>query len=196
MNTLQTATVTRTSKETNITVTIAPDRGESNIETGVGFFDHMLTALSLHSGIPMQIHAVGDLHVDAHHLVEDTGIVLGDALAQALVTKSGIARYGSAYIPMDESLAFCSLDISNRPFLVFNAEFTNPMMGTYDCCLTEEFMRAFAFHAGITLHLSVLYGKNDHHKTEALYKALAHALRMAIAPTQAGFCFSTKGMLG
>ncbi len=193
---MQKATVTRTSRETDITVTVLPDDGVTEITTGVGFFDHMLTALSMHSGIPMQIHGAGDLHVDAHHLVEDTGIVLGQALAKALGDKSGIARYGSAYIPMDESLAFCSLDISNRPFLVFQGEFTNPMMGSYDCCLTEEFLRAFAFHAGITLHVTILYGKNDHHKTEAVYKALAHALRMALTPTQPGTCFSTKGMLG
>lgn len=188
------AVVTRTSKETDITVSVGGEKAE--IQTGIGFFDHMLTALSVHSGISMEIHAKGDIHVDAHHLVEDTGIVLGQALAKALGDKNGIARYGNAAIPMDESLAFCSLDISNRPFLVFNAEFTNPMMGAYDCCLTEEFMRAFAFQAGITLHINLLYGKNDHHKTEAIYKAVAHALRRAVAPTEPGKCFSTKGMLG
>ncbi len=193
---MNTATVTRTSKETDITVTILPENGVTEISTGVGFFDHMLTALSVHSRIPMQIRAVGDIHVDSHHLVEDTGIVLGQALAKALGDKSGIARYGSAYIPMDEALAFCSLDISNRPFLVFMGEFTNPMCGAYDCCLTEEFLRAFAFNAGITLHVNMMYGKNDHHKIEAAYKAVAHALRMAVSPTQAGECFSTKGMLG
>lgn len=193
---MQTATVTRTSKETDITVTIFPEDGKTDISTGIGFFDHMLTALSVHSGIPLHIHAKGDIHVDAHHTVEDTGIVLGQAFAKALGDKSGIARYGSAYIPMDEALAFCALDICNRPFLVFDAEFTNAMIGAYDACLTEEFLRAFAFHAGITLHVRVLYGKNDHHKTEAAYKALAHALRMAAAPTGSGQAFSTKGMLG
>ncbi len=193
---MQTATVTRTSKETEITVTILPEDGSTQISTGIGFFDHMLTALSVHSGIPMQIHAKGDLHVDAHHTVEDTGIVLGQALAAALGDKSGILRYGSAYIPMDESLAFCALDICNRPFLVFDAEFTNAMIGTYDSCLTEEFLRAFAVQAGITLHVRVLYGKNDHHKTEAAYKALAHALRIAVSPGTAGEVFSTKGRLG
>ena len=193
---MTTATVTRTSKETNITVTILPDDGKMEISTGIGFFDHMLTALSMHSGIPMKIHAVGDIHVDAHHTVEDTGIVLGQALAKALGDKSGIVRYGSAYIPMDESLAFCSLDICNRPFLVFHAEFTNPMIGAYDSCLTEEFMRAFAFQSGITLHCNVMYGKNDHHKTEALYKAVAHALKIASAPLESGKTLSTKGMLG
>lgn len=193
---MTTATVTRTSKETDITVTILPENGETKILTGIGFFDHMLTALSVHSQIPMYIRATGDTHVDAHHTVEDTGIVLGQALGKALGDKSGIARYGSAYIPMDESLAFCSLDICNRPFLVFNAEFTNPMIGSYDTCLTEEFLRALAFNAGLTLHVNVLYGKNDHHKTEAAYKALAHALRIASAPTGTGEAFSTKGMLG
>ncbi|MDE5768191.1 MAG: imidazoleglycerol-phosphate dehydratase HisB [Oscillospiraceae bacterium] len=193
---MQTATVIRTSKETDIKIIILPEDQKTEIDTGIGFFDHMLTALSVHSRIPMQIYVKGDLHVDAHHTVEDTGIVLGQAFAKALVDKSGIVRYGSAYIPMDESLAFCSLDICNRAFLVFHAEFTNPMIGAYDTCLTEEFMRAFAFNAGITLHCNVLYGKNDHHKTEALYKAVAHALRTATAPAKSGEVFSTKGMLG
>ncbi|MEE5991628.1 MAG: imidazoleglycerol-phosphate dehydratase HisB [Oscillospiraceae bacterium] len=193
---MQTATVTRTSKETDITVTILPENGKREISTGIGFFDHMLTALTVHSQIPMQIHAKGDIFVDAHHTVEDTGIVLGQALAKALGDKSGIVRYGSAYIPMDESLAFCCMDICNRPFLVFNADFTNPMIGQYDSCLTEEFMRAFAFNAGITLHINMMYGKNDHHKTEAIFKAVAHALRIASAPTGSGEAFSTKGILG
>lgn len=193
---MNTATVTRTSKETDITVTILPEDGQRVIDTGLGFFDHMLTALTVHSGIPMVIQAKGDTFVDAHHTVEDTGIVLGQALSKALGDKSGIVRYGSAYIPMDESLAFCCMDICNRPFLVYQAEFTNPMIGAYDTCLTEEFLRAFAFHAGITLHASVMYGKNDHHKTEALFKAAAHALRIASAPSGTGEAFSTKGMLG
>lgn len=190
------ASVARISKETDIKITILPQNGITEISTGIGFFDHMLTAFSMHSKIPMQIHAKGDIHVDAHHTVEDTGIVLGQAVSKALGDKSGIVRYGTAYIPMDESLAFCSLDICNRPFLVFHAEFTNPMIGAYDTCLTEEFMRAFAFHAGITLHCRILYGKNDHHKTEALYKAAAHALRIASAPAGEGEVFSTKGILG
>lgn len=193
---MQTATVTRTSRETDIIITILPKDQNMEIDTGIGFFDHMLTALSVHSRIPMKIHVKGDIHVDAHHTVEDTGIVLGQVFAKALGDKSGIVRYGSAYIPMDESLAFCSLDICNRAFLVFNAEFTNPMIGAYDTCLTEEFMRAFAFNAGITLHCNVLYGKNDHHKTEAIYKSVAHALRIATAPAAAGEVFSTKGILG
>ena len=189
------ATVTRTSKETDITVTILPEDGRTEISTGIGFFDHMLTALSVHSGIPMQIRAVGDTHVDAHHTVEDTGIVLGQALGQALGDKSGIVRYGHAYIPMDESLAFCALDICNRPYLVFHADFTNAMIGAYDTCLTEEFMRAFAFNAGLTLHCNVMYGKNDHHKTEALYKAVAHALKTAVTLNADGNTLSTKGVL-
>ncbi len=190
------ATESRHSKETNITVTILPEDGQMKISTGIGFFDHMLTALSVHSRIPMVIEAVGDLHVDAHHTVEDTGIVLGRALNKALGDKTGIVRYGSAYIPMDESLAFCCVDICDRPFLVFNGEFTNDMIGAYDTCLTEEFLRALAFNAGLTLHLNILYGKNDHHKTEAAFKALAHALRIASAPTGDGTAFSTKGMIG
>ena len=190
------ATVTRNTRETQITVSVKLDgKGESEISTGIGFFDHMLTALSRHSGISMQIHANGDLHVDGHHTVEDTGIVLGQALNQALGDKSGIARYGSAYIPMDEALSFCSLDLSNRPFLVFRGEFTNQMIGSYDACLTEEFFRALAVNAGITLHLDMCYGKNDHHKCEALFKAFAHALKIAVQKNADGTVLSTKGVL-
>lgn len=190
------ATVTRETKETQITVTVRLDgKGESQIETGIGFFDHMLTAMSKHSGISMQIKTAGDLYVDGHHSVEDTGIVLGQALNKALGDKSGIARYGSAYIPMDEALSFCALDLSNRPFLVFRGEFQNQMIGSYDACLTEEFFRALAVNAGITLHLDMLYGKNDHHKCEALFKAFAHALRTAVTETD-GTVLSTKGALG
>ncbi|MCC8069935.1 MAG: imidazoleglycerol-phosphate dehydratase HisB [Ruminococcus sp.] len=193
---LRTATVNRVTKETQIDVTVTLDnKGISEISTGIGFFDHMLTALSKHSGISMNIHCKGDLHVDGHHTVEDTGIVLGQALNQALKDKSGIARYGSAYIPMDEALSFCSLDISNRPFLVFMGEFTNQMIGEFDTCLTEEFFRAFCFNAGITLHLNMIYGKNDHHKCEALFKAVAHALKMAVAENRDGSTLSTKGVL-
>ena len=155
----------------------------------------MLTALSVHSRISMDIKAKGDLHVDGHHTVEDTGIVLGQAMAQALGNKSGIVRYGSAYIPMDEALAFCSLDISNRPFLVFKGSFTNQYIGNFDACLTEEFFRAFAFNAGITLHTDMVYGTNDHHKCEAVFKAVAHALKMATAFDESGKTLSTKGVL-
>ncbi len=189
------ATVTRNTRETQITVTVRLDgRGESDISTGIGFFDHMLTALSRHSGISMTVRVKGDLEVDGHHSVEDTGIVLGQALNKALGDKSGIARYGSAYIPMDEALSFCALDLSNRPFLVFRGEFTNQMIGSYDACLTEEFFRALAVNAGITLHLDMCYGKNDHHKCEALFKAFAHALKAAVAETD-GTVLSTKGAL-
>lgn len=190
------ATVTRKTKETDITVTVRFDgKGEHEIATGIGFFDHMLTAMSKHSGISMTVRADGDLYVDGHHTVEDTGIVIGQALMQALGDKSGIARYGSAYIPMDEALSFCALDLSNRPFLVFRGEFTNQMIGDYDACLTEEFFRALAVNAGITLHLDMCYGKNDHHKCEALFKAFAHALRIAAAENADGAVLSTKGAL-
>lgn len=188
--------VERKTKETDVAVEVTLDRkGKADVNTGIGFFDHMLTALSVHSGISMNIKCQGDLYVDGHHTVEDTGIVLGQALAQALGDKSGIARYGSAYIPMDEALGFCSLDISNRPFLVFNGEFTNQMIGEYDACLTEEFFRAFAFNAGITLHVNMLYGINDHHKCESVFKAVAHALKIAVKETESGETLSTKGGL-
>ena len=189
------ATVERNTKETQIKVSISMDTNEGySIDTGIGF-DHMLTALSAHSGISMNIKVTGDLYVDGHHTVEDTGIALGQAFAKALGDKSGIARYGSAYIPMDEALGFCSLDISNRSFLVFNGEFQNEKIGEYDTCLTEEFFRAFAYNAGITMHLNIVYGTNDHHKCESLFKAAAHALKQAIKPTKAGETLSTKGVL-
>lgn len=196
MSTVRMGEIARKTKETDIKIRVELDgKGIADIATGIGFFDHMLTALSVHSGISMSIHVAGDLHVDGHHTVEDTGIALGQALAQALGDKSGIARYGTAYIPMDESLAFTSLDISNRPFLVFNAKFTNQSCGGYDVCLTEEFFRAFAFNAGITLHINLLYGINDHHKCEAIYKSAAHALKQAAALTENGKTLSTKGVL-
>lgn len=190
------ATVSRNTKETQITVSVRLDgKGESEIATGIGFFDHMLTAMSRHSGISMTVHANGDLHVDGHHTVEDTGIVIGQALMQALGDKSGIARYGSAYIPMDEALSFCALDLSNRPYVVFLGEFTNQMIGGYDACLTEEFFRALAVNAGMTLHLNMCCGKNDHHKCEALFKAFAHALKAAVKENADGAVLSTKGAL-
>lgn len=196
MNGAGTGEVSRITKETEINIKVELDnKGKADISTGIGFFDHMLTALSVHSGISMSVHVKGDLHVDGHHTVEDTGIALGQALAIALGDKSGIARYGTAYIPMDESLAFTSLDISNRPFLVFNAEFVNQSCGGYDLCLTEEFFRAFAYNAGITLHINLLYGSNDHHKCEAIYKSAAHALKQAVVLTENGKTLSTKGVL-
>lgn len=193
---LRESEISRKTRETDIKIKVRFDEcGKSNISTGIGFFDHMLTALSAHSGISLDINVKGDLHVDGHHTVEDTGIVLGQAFAKALGDKSGIKRYGTAYIPMDESLAFASLDISNRPFLVFNAEFTNDMIGGYDVCLTEEFFRSFAFNTGITLHINLLYGSNDHHKCEAIFKAVAHALKQAVALNKDGKTLSTKGVL-
>ena len=193
---MRSATITRNTKETQITISLSMDgKGNSAIATGIGFFDHMLTALARHSGISLEIRTVGDLHVDAHHTVEDTGIVLGQALAEALGDKSGIARYGSAYIPMDEALSFCALDLSNRPYLVFQGCFTNAMIGSYDACLTEEFFRAVAVNAGMTLHLNMLYGSNDHHKCEALFKAFAHALKAAIRENEDGSVLSTTGVL-
>ena len=196
-STVRVAALDRRTLETQIQMSLELDRkgsGGLSGSTGIGFFDHMLTALSRHSGISMQIKANGDLHVDGHHTVEDTGIVLGQALNEALGNKSGIARYGSAYIPMDEALSFCSLDLSNRPYVVFQGEFTNQMIGSYDACLTEEFFRALAVNAGITLHLNMCYGKNDHHKCEALFKAFAHALKAAVQETD-GTILSTKGAL-
>lgn len=191
---IRSGSVSRKTRETDITVSVTLDgNGRAEIDTGIGFFDHMLEALAKHSGISMEIHADGDLIVDCHHTIEDTGIVLGQALAQALGDKGGIARYGTAYIPMDEALSFCTLDISNRPYLVFQGGYTAPMIGDYDTQMTEEFFRAFSFNAGITLHINQMYGTNDHHKCEATFKAVAHALKAAIAET--GTTLSTKGAL-
>lgn len=192
---MRTAEINRKTKETDISVKLDLDGGEVNIDTGIGFFDHMLTALAVHGGFGLTVKAAGDLNVDGHHTVEDVGITLGAAFAQALGDKAGIMRFGSAYIPMDEALGFCALDISARPYLVFNARFTNERVGEFDTCLTEEFMRAFAFNAGITLHLRCEYGSNDHHIIEALFKALAHALKQAVRLNADGSALSTKGTL-
>lgn len=192
----RTAEITRKTRETDIKIKLDLDKsGEVSIDTGIGFLDHMLTALAVHGGFSLSVKCVGDLNVDGHHTTEDIGIVLGMAFREALGDKSGIMRYGSAFIPMDESLAFCSLDISARPFLVFNAQFTNERVGEFDTCLTEEFMRSFAFNAGLTLHLRVEYGSNDHHKIEALFKALAYALKAAVKRNTDGSVVSTKGVL-
>lgn len=188
------ANITRKTKETDITVLLKIDGGEVKINTGIGFLDHMLTALGVHGGFGLTLEAKGDLYVDGHHTAEDVGIVLGKAFCEALGDKGGILRYGNAFIPMDEALGFCAVDISGRPFLVFNAEFVNEKIGELDTCLIEEFMRAFAFNAGITLHLRCEYGKNDHHKAEALFKALAYALKTAVKPNS-GEIVSTKGVL-
>lgn len=192
---MRTAEIKRTTKETDISISINLDGcGKAEISTGIGFFDHMLTALTVHSGFDIKIEASGDLFVDGHHTVEDTGIVLGQAFKQAIGDMKGINRYGTAYIPMDEALGFACLDISNRPFLVFKADFADDRVGDFDTCLTEEFFRAFAFNAGITLHIKEEYGKNDHHIIEAMFKACAHALKTAAAinGTQV---LSTKGVL-
>lgn len=186
--------ITRKTKETDISASLKLDGGDVKISTGIGFLDHMLTALGVHGGFGLTLDAKGDLYVDGHHTAEDVGIVLGKAFCEALGDKGGIVRYGSAFIPMDEALGFCAVDISGRPFLVFNAEFVNEKIGELDTCLIEEFMRAFAFNAGITLHLRCEYGKNDHHKAEALFKALAYALKTAVKPNS-GEIVSTKGVL-
>lgn len=192
---MRTAEINRATRETDISVKINLDgSGNADISTGIGFFDHMLTALSVHSGFDISVKTVGDLHVDSHHTVEDTGIVLGQAFKQAIGDMKGINRYGTAYIPMDEALGFACLDISNRPFLVFKAQFSDDRVGNFDTCLTEEFFRAFAFNAGITLHISGEYGKNDHHIIEAMFKACAHALKTAAAMNGTQI-LSTKGVL-
>ena len=154
----------------------------------------MLTALGVHGGFGLKVTVKGDLDVDTHHTVEDTGIALGMAFKEALGNMGGINRYGSFYIPMDESLALCALDISNRPFLAFNAHFNEEKCGEYETCCTEEFFRAFAMNSGITLHLNVLYGSNSHHQIEALFKAFAHALKIATA-SNGNEILSTKGVL-
>lgn len=191
---MRTAEIKRKTKETDISVALDLDGGKVNVRTGIGFFDHMLTAFAVHGGFGLEVFAEGDLDVDTHHTVEDTGIALGAAFKKALGDMGGINRYGSFYIPMDESLALCALDISNRPFLVFNAEFKEERCGEYEICCTEEFFRAFAVNAGITLHLNVLYGSNSHHEIEALFKAFAHAMKIAVAPSGGGV-LSTKGVL-
>ena len=193
---MRTASLTRKTKETDIAVSINLDgNGAADIQTGVGFFDHMLTALCVHGGFDLKIRVQGDLNVDCHHTVEDTGIVLGSAFKKALEGSAPIRRYGSAYIPMDEALGFVSLDISNRPYLVFDCDFTADRIGDFDTQMTEEFFRAFAFQAGITLHARVEYGKNDHHKAEALFKALAHSLQQAVELKRDQRLLSTKGVL-
>lgn len=183
----------RKTKETNITVEINLDGGKVDISTGIGFFDHMLEAFATHGNFGLKVNVSGDLYVDGHHTVEDTGIVLGKAFADALCDKSGIARFGCFSLPMDEALASAVVDISGRPFVVFDANFNDQSIGEYDTCLTSEFFRAFAFNAGITLHLRVEYGGNSHHMTEALYKAAAHALRLAVILREG--VLSTKGSL-
>lgn len=155
----------------------------------------MLNSFATHGRFGLEVSVKGDLYVDEHHTVEDTGIVLGKAFAEALSTKESIERFGSFYVPMDEALAFASVDISGRPYLVFDASFPQERCGGYDCSMTVEFMRAFAFNAQITLHLKSVYGDNSHHITEALYKACAHALRLAVKQNSSNVLLSTKGVL-
>lgn len=192
---MRTSNVKRNTKETKINIELNLDGGEVEISTGIGFFDHMLVAFGVHGGFGLKVNVDGDLDVDNHHTVEDTGIVLGTAFKQALGDMGGIERYGSFSIPMDESLAQVSLDISNRPFLVFNADFSQEKCGDYETCVTEEFWRAFAMNSGITLHINVPYGANAHHQIEAIFKAVAHALKIAVKKNDDGAVLSTKGVL-
>lgn len=185
----------RQTNETKIEVALSLDGGAVEIQTGIGFFDHMLTAFAVHGGFGLCIKTDGDLFVDGHHTVEDTGIVLGKAFRRALGDRSGIARFGSFFVPMDEALAFAAVDVSGRPFLVFDADFPQERVGRFDSCLTEEFFRAFGMNAELTLHTKVEYGKNSHHMIEAIFKAVAHALRLAVIPTNPGEVLSTKGSL-
>ena len=191
------AAVNRETAETKIALQLNLDgTGKSTIDSGIGFFDHMLNLMTVHGQLDLELRCDGDLEVDGHHSVEDIGIALGDAFKEAIGDKKGICRYGTFYLPMDESLAFVTLDISGRPFLVYDGGEMAPMVGGFDTELTEEFLRAFAMHAGITLHVKVLYGTNTHHKIEAIFKALGHALRIAVSqdPKVTGVP-STKGML-
>ena len=192
------AGIGRVTKETDISLEIDLDgKGNADIDTGVGFFDHMLNGFTRHGGFDLTVKCSGDLEVDAHHTVEDIGIALGQAISKALGEKKGITRYGFASIPMDEALAQCSIDISGRGFLVFKCDFAAPMCGTMDTQLAEEFFRAVANNAAITLHLDCPYGANDHHKMEALFKAFGRALRQAVGidPRNADEVPSTKGVL-
>lgn len=192
---MRTAQITRTTKETDIALSLSLDGGAVSVDTGIGFFDHMLTAFAVHGGFGLQLTVKGDLEVDCHHTVEDTGIALGKAFAEALGDKSGVCRYGSFYIPMDEALAFCASDFSGRGFLVFRAEFAQERVGSFDTCMAEEFFRALAINAGLTLHISVLYGSNAHHEIEAVFKAVGHSLAQGAAENASGAVLSTKGVL-
>lgn len=186
--------IRRTTKETDVMLKLSLDGGEVRVSTGIGFFDHMLTALAFYAGMGLELTVKGDLEVDGHHTVEDTGIVLGQALKEALGDRKGIRRFGSAFVPMDEALCFTALDFSNRPFLVFDADMPQPMIGTYDSCLTVEFMRAVAMNAGLTLHQKCHYGANAHHITEGLYKSLGMAIKDAVK-VEGTAVVSTKGVL-
>ncbi|MCL2111421.1 MAG: imidazoleglycerol-phosphate dehydratase HisB [Clostridiales bacterium] len=192
---MRTSTKERTTNETNIKVSLSLDgSGNANIDTGVGFLDHMLTAVAVHGRFDLAVKCGGDLGVDVHHSVEDIGIVFGQAFADALGDKVGIARYGSFTLPMDEALASCQLDIGGRAYTVFDAKFSAERIGELDTQMIPEFFRAFADNANITLHLCVHYGENDHHKAEALFKSFAHALRVAVSHVGEEL-LTTKGVL-
>jgi imidazoleglycerol-phosphate dehydratase len=196
--TMRSATITRRTKETEITVAVDLDgSGQSDIASGIGFFDHMLEQIARHSLIDLTVEAKGDLHIDMHHTVEDTGLALGQAIRQALGDKAGITRYADVHLPMDEVLTRVALDFSGRPFLVFKTVIPKAKIGDFDTELVREFFQAFATQGGITLHVETLYGDNSHHIAESCFKALARALGQAIAldPRQAGRIPSTKGSL-
>ena len=192
------AEVVRNTKETQIRVTVDLDgTGMSKVSTGIGFFDHMLDSFARHGGIDLTVETKGDLHIDMHHTVEDTGIVLGLAVAKALDGFKGIRRFGHAYIPMDETLTRCALDLSNRPYLIWRVTFVRPRVGEMDTELFKEFHHAFAMNLGACVHLETLYGENSHHIAESGFKALARALRTAVEldPKTHGLAPSTKGVL-
>lgn len=192
------ATVTRTTRETDITVTVDLDgTGKSDIETGVGFFDHMLDSLSRHSFIDLTVKAKGDLHIDFHHTVEDTGIVIGQAIMKALGDFAGITRFGHAYIPMDETLSRASIDLCKRPYLIWKVDFRRDKIGEFDTELFKEFFHALAGNGGMCLHIENIYGENNHHIAESCFKATARALKMAVTPDPRlqGKPASTKGSL-
>jgi imidazoleglycerol-phosphate dehydratase len=190
--------IARRTSETEILVSVDLDgTGQHRMATAIGFFDHMLDQLARHSLIDMTVAAKGDLHIDDHHTVEDCGIALGQALARALGDKRGIRRYGECSLPMDDAQVRCALDLSGRPFLVWNVPFPTPKIGTFDTELVREFFQALATHAGITLHVDLIHGINSHHIAEAVFKAVARALRVAVEadPRMAGSIPSTKGTL-
>ncbi len=194
----RTAEVRRDTKETQVRVRLEIDGvGRSQIATGIGFFDHMLDSFARHAGFDLEVATQGDLHIDMHHTVEDTGIVLGQAVRQALDGFKGVRRFGHAYIPMDETLTRCAVDLSNRPYLIWRVEFARPRVGEMDTELFKEFHHAFAMQAGACVHLETLYGQNSHHIAESGFKALARALRSAVEidPKTLGAAPSTKGVL-
>lgn len=194
----RTAEVVRNTKETQITVRVDLDgSGVADVDTGIGFFDHMLDSLARHGGIDLYVRTKGDLHIDFHHTVEDTGIVIGQAINKALDGFKGIRRFGHAYIPMDETLTRCAIDLSNRAYLIWKVAFKTPKIGEFDTELFKEFHHAFAMNLGACVHLETLYGDNSHHIAESGFKALARALRTAIEldPKTHGHAPSTKGVL-